>query len=270
MNNIKFLKLILLFLIQIFFHAEGISQNDGKYKLIAHRGGYVYDGLIENSIPALKKAIDRGYWMVEVDIRETKDGVPIINHDKDFKKIFGVEKLVNEMSLEEIKRLKIQGTNISPLTLAEYLEATNREIAILLDVKDNHNNVFYETIKNELAKYGLLNKTYVAWSSEAREYFKNIPTVKIGIDSEELSVIQSKNSTPSGSQIFLVENSVKVDSALVEYATSHDILLIVTINEWHFRNSSTPMIDAQNEINRMLNFGINIFQIDVVYEKFLK
>ena len=39
-------------------------------KIIAHRGGVVGDEFAENSPASLEAAVDRDYWMIEVDIRE--------------------------------------------------------------------------------------------------------------------------------------------------------------------------------------------------------
>jgi glycerophosphoryl diester phosphodiesterase len=43
-------------------------------KWIAHRGGVVDARYSENSPALLEAAIQHGYWMIESDIRETKDG----------------------------------------------------------------------------------------------------------------------------------------------------------------------------------------------------
>ena len=53
------------------------------YHLIAHRGGVVEDKFPDNSAAALAAAVARGYWGIEIDIRETKDGVLVMQHDPD-------------------------------------------------------------------------------------------------------------------------------------------------------------------------------------------
>ncbi|WP_209330081.1 glycerophosphodiester phosphodiesterase family protein [Lunatimonas salinarum] len=45
------------------------------YTLIAHRGGVVGPDAPENSLAALEKAIERGYLIVEIDMRLTKDSI---------------------------------------------------------------------------------------------------------------------------------------------------------------------------------------------------
>src|SRR5690606_224158 len=79
---------------------------EDKYHLIAHRGGVVDDQTAENSLASLKKASEEGYWMVEVDLRLTRDSVLIIHHDPNFKRYYGVNKTVSEMDWNDVKELK--------------------------------------------------------------------------------------------------------------------------------------------------------------------
>ena len=58
--------------------AAAIRAAEQPVRLIAHRGGIVGDEFAENSPASVEAAIKRGYWMIEVDIRRTKDGRAII------------------------------------------------------------------------------------------------------------------------------------------------------------------------------------------------
>lgn len=62
------------------------AQSLKDYKLIAHRGGVVDSLTAENSMQALQQAVQKGYWMVEVDLRLTKDSILVTHHDRDFKR----------------------------------------------------------------------------------------------------------------------------------------------------------------------------------------
>ena len=70
-------------------------------RLIAHRGGVVGEEFAENGPASLNAAIERGYWMVEVDIRESKDGKLLVQHDPDFQRFFGNPGKVAEMNCSE-------------------------------------------------------------------------------------------------------------------------------------------------------------------------
>jgi glycerophosphoryl diester phosphodiesterase len=49
--------------------------------VIAHRGGVVGPGTPECSLAAIRLAAEQGYDMVEFDVQETADGVPVVFHD---------------------------------------------------------------------------------------------------------------------------------------------------------------------------------------------
>jgi len=53
-------------------------------QVIAHRGAWKKDGLPQNSIAALQKAISLGVAGTEFDVHLTKDNVLVVNHDNDY------------------------------------------------------------------------------------------------------------------------------------------------------------------------------------------
>ena len=80
-------RVIISLLTGLIFPCVCFAQHGAGYFLIAHRGGVVDSARAENSLPALEEAARHGFNMVEVDLRVTKDGVLIINHDADLKNI---------------------------------------------------------------------------------------------------------------------------------------------------------------------------------------
>lgn len=78
--------------------AQSGAASRTDYRLIAHRGGIVDSLSAENSLPALERAIAAGYWMVEVDLRLMEDSVLITQHDRNFRRYFGVDSAVDAMS----------------------------------------------------------------------------------------------------------------------------------------------------------------------------
>jgi len=75
-------------------------------RLIAHRGGVVDQHHPENSANAAEQAIRRGYWMLEMDLQESKDGRLVVHHDADFGKSYGVHKKPGDLTWEEIRHLR--------------------------------------------------------------------------------------------------------------------------------------------------------------------
>lgn len=76
--------------------------------LAAHRGDRA--GYPENTMPAFLSAVEFGADMIETDVRETKDGVLVLIHDRSTLRTTGVDKNVDEMTLAELKRLDAGAT----------------------------------------------------------------------------------------------------------------------------------------------------------------
>src|SRR5690554_3880171 len=102
----KIRKVVIAIGILVLFHEGVHAQASSDYRLIAHRGGVVDSLTAENSLQALQKAAEKGYWMVEVDLRLTKDSVLITHHDRNFKRYYGVDKALASMTWEEVSPLK--------------------------------------------------------------------------------------------------------------------------------------------------------------------
>jgi glycerophosphoryl diester phosphodiesterase len=67
---------------------------------IAHRGEPV--GHVENTLEAVRAAIEAGAPMVEIDVRLSADGHLAVVHDADLNRIWGVDRPLSAMSWEEI------------------------------------------------------------------------------------------------------------------------------------------------------------------------
>ena len=61
-----------------------VTSAQSVIKAIAHRGAWKVDGLPQNSIASLHRAIELGCAGTEFDVHLTKDDVLVVNHDNDF------------------------------------------------------------------------------------------------------------------------------------------------------------------------------------------
>nr|BFD82388.1 glycerophosphodiester phosphodiesterase [Streptomyces sp. Xyl84] len=85
---------------------------------VAHRGDpYRFR---ENTLASLRSALDRGADAVEIDVRLTRDGVPVLLHDDSLKRLWAHERTLRSLSAEEVRGLTDGGVP----TLAEALAAT--------------------------------------------------------------------------------------------------------------------------------------------------
>lgn len=116
------------------YHWSGI-------KVVAHRGG-VGLGVPENTLPAIQKAIEAGAQLIEIDIRETKDGHMVLMHDSTVDRTTNGSGRVDQLTLDEIRALdagswldeKYKGTKVP--TLEEALQLMKGKIDPDLDFKE--------------------------------------------------------------------------------------------------------------------------------------
>lgn len=99
---------------------------------IGHRGAKAYAP--ENTISSFKKALELGVDMVELDVRITKDKYPVAVHDNKLRRLTKEHLRVSHLTLEQVKKLKIKGTDEIP-TLAEVFDALDSEAGVNLDLK---------------------------------------------------------------------------------------------------------------------------------------
>ena len=128
-------------------------------KLIGHRG--VKDLCPENTLESILKAFDLGLSFVEIDVKISKDSVPILLHDDTLDRTTNGSGLAIDYDYANIKKLDAgkffykENTNIFVPKLEDVLSlCTNNNINLNIELKPNKNfekeNVFqiYKIIKN--------------------------------------------------------------------------------------------------------------------------
>jgi glycerophosphoryl diester phosphodiesterase len=100
----------------------------------AHRGLHTENNEIpENSLSAFALARDKGYG-VELDVRLTKDEKVVVFHDENLKRICGVDKMLDELEFDELRELRLNGTEERIPTLTEALEVLGG-IPVIVEIK---------------------------------------------------------------------------------------------------------------------------------------
>lgn len=110
-----------------------------KPQVVAHRG---FSGAFpENTRSAILGAIDLGVDMVELDVRLSRDGVPVIFHGQSLFPIANCPFRVHELSVQQLKEVDVgawrgeafRGEQI--LTLDEALTLVHNRMPVNLDIK---------------------------------------------------------------------------------------------------------------------------------------
>ena len=87
---------------------NGLIKNlefEDRTEIMAHRGASL--AAPENTMAAVRAAIDSGAQWVEIDVQETADGEVVVIHDRDLKKIGRVPLGVATSTLEELQEVDI-------------------------------------------------------------------------------------------------------------------------------------------------------------------
>lgn len=125
---------IVLFL--IFPSAKGHADLDLlKGAHIAHRGLHdLTPNTPENSLPAFEAAASAGY-IIENDIHVTADGQVVVFHDDDAKRMCGVDIIIEQSTLAELKSLRLGDTDLQIPTLQECLDLVDGRVPLLIEFK---------------------------------------------------------------------------------------------------------------------------------------
>lgn len=127
-----------------------------KLLLSAHRCGT--DKYPELTIEAARYSLELGADSVEMDIRFTKDQIPVISHDKDGVKLFGTDKNVCDLDLAEFLKLRfVDRPEFHPHTLQEVLDS--KAAPILFHIKEGGEHL--RTILEEIRAYRYEEKVII-------------------------------------------------------------------------------------------------------------
>jgi glycerophosphoryl diester phosphodiesterase len=102
-------------------------QVPGNVIVTAHKG---FSSVApENSLSAIKRAIEVGADYAEIDVQQTADGVIVLNHDRDLMRVAGISRRIAEMTLAEVMAADI-GTRFDPRFAGERVPTLEEVIAL--------------------------------------------------------------------------------------------------------------------------------------------
>lgn len=105
----------------------------------AHRGLHrKAEGVEENSPAAFRAAIDGGYG-IELDVQLAADGVAMVFHDADLKRLAGRDGLIANLAAAELAATQLSVGGEAIPTLGEVLELVAGRAPILIEIKSRPN-----------------------------------------------------------------------------------------------------------------------------------
>jgi glycerophosphoryl diester phosphodiesterase len=107
--------------------------------IIAHRGSS--KAAPENTIAAVRKAIEDWADWIEIDVQETADGEVVVFHDRDFRRLTGINLKIWEATIADLRDIDV-GTWFAPEfkdervpTLSEVLQECKGNIRVKIELK---------------------------------------------------------------------------------------------------------------------------------------
>ncbi len=108
-------------------------------KYYAHRGLHdEYAGIPENSLPAFKRAVQQQIG-IELDVHLSKDGIPVVFHDENLKRVCGVEADISELNAVELQKQHLRNTEYTIPLLKEVLQLIAGKVPIIIELKFERN-----------------------------------------------------------------------------------------------------------------------------------
>ena len=243
-NKILILIFIVFFLILFYFKSdrETFQYNDQilklfnekQYKFIAHAGGGIDLHTYTNSLEAVNLSISKGFKLIEIDLRETKDKHFVgVNTWQKYKKdnLFEKNDINDEpLYLKEFKKIKILN-KYTPLTVNEINKIFTENNDLIL-VTDKTNN--FRKINSD---FSFDKKRIIVEIFGKKNYFKSI---KYGI-------INPMFSASSDDYDFIIKNNIKL-------ITAH----------------SKDIVDNEEIYKNLINRGVKIFAYSSSNKKFIE
>ncbi|MDX2267998.1 MAG: glycerophosphodiester phosphodiesterase family protein [Bryobacter sp.] len=226
-----------------------------QYKLIAHRGGVVGEGKPENSRAALETAKAEGYWMAEVDIRQSKDGEPVLYHDAKLGKYHATTARAEDLTWKELAAL-------SPkiLHFEEACALCEGRLRLMLDLKGRDwPRAFYTRILKLMEDAKIPHPIYSLGGPRVLPLFDE--RVMVSINPRELA---QQEVDPAKFFVFDIAESLNADN--IGLARKRGLVPVAAINTFRYTMAKRDEDKGPAEdFAKLKPLGVQHYQIDSRY-----
>ena len=236
------------------------TLSDNKIMTCAHRGNQ--NNAPENSLKSIQDAIDNDIQMVEIDIRQTRDGKFVLIHDSTLDRTTNGSGNVSEFTLEELKKLKLKDsrgvlTNEVIPTLQEALALGRGKIYFDLDMSSN--KVSFDRIYPVVKQYGMIKQSIF--------YTQGVSITQSALNKDENVIAMPVISNED--RLTQFENDSRIKVAHFQSQTfNQNFVNRAKAKGWYIfmnayvNSSKSPLDDNYNEVDKINNLGGNIIQTD--------
>lgn len=238
------------------------ALKDGKSHRVlvaAHRAAH--DTFPENSMAAIERAISLGVDIIEIDVRLTKDGVPVLMHDDTVDRMTDGQGKVKELSFEQISALRLVGKDDRPTehrvpTLTEAMLAAKGRILVDLDLKTGD----VEPTLSRIIETGTLGQTLFFNGNYA--YLQKFLAIHPGV----LVMPRAHSTEQAGEagstfrpEVIHIDEGFNTDATMKMAQASNSRLWINALGD---PDRLVAQAKAKDGIDPLLAHGANIIQTD--------
>lgn len=240
-----------------------------ELRLIAHRGGVVGPTRAENSEAAVRAAIERKYWMIEVDVRQTRDGEPVLYHDNTLEKYFGTGRRVEESTWAELRGLK---SKIDAKPVLHFDQACAlcgpAGLRLMLDLKGQWEPAFYLRLLRYMTENRIARPIWSLGGARVLPLFGGQVMVSANRQSLEAAAAAGR---PVARENFLFELGSELSAESFSLANRLGVVPVAAINTFRYTMAKRDEWEGPKEdIATLRALGVASFQIDSRYEPLFK
>ncbi len=154
-----------------------MERTDKSVKVIAHRGASLEEP--ENTLKAIKRALEIGVDWIEIDVQLSSDGVPVVIHDETLCRTTNAEKGLRIRSLES-NQVKVydagawfhgMSTEVRVPTLDEVLKLDFGSTGLMIEIKDDIKHDLSHAVFSLLGECSLKDLVIGSFSAESLSFF---------------------------------------------------------------------------------------------------
>ena len=201
------MKILKSFVVALFTLASTtVYAQSNEIIVLAHRGG-CGEGM-ENTLGTFEKTLAVGIKSFEIDVRITKDGKIVLQHDDTLKRTAGVDKRVEDMTEKELREITLKdGSKLC--FFDEFLKLMSKHPGLFVEVELKsrkysdeflYGTGYTEKIAKALLKWQPKGSNYVITSFDTRplryikEHYPSIETGYItskGLNKETIAIAEA-------------------------------------------------------------------------------
>ncbi len=213
--------------------------------VIGHRGAMGHE--TENTLASIKKALDIGVDMIEIDVFKIKSGEIVVFHDVDVQRLTNGSGDIEAFEFDELQKLVVEGGHKIP-TLQQVIDVIDKKAALNIELKGAGTSVDVDAIMNHYIEDDSWNLDSFIISSFNWDELKAMRAVNEKVAIAVLTEENPVDAIPIAKELKAV--------AINPYFKDLDLEVANTIREAGFK-IYTWTVNEPNDINFMKRIAVD-------------